>query len=224
MLEWTLLEDAEAVARAASRRVQQAAHTAIRRHGFFRLVLAGGGTPKLAYQLLAESDSQWQYWHLYFGDERCLPPGHPERNSRMVYESLSGKVPIPAAQVHPIRAELGAEAAASEYQGLLQAALPFQMVLLGLGEDGHTASLFPGQQHQSDELALPVHDAPKPPPDRVSLSARALADTENLLFLVTGEGKRDAVRRWRANEPLPANTIITGGRAGVLIDRAAWPE
>lgn len=224
MLEWTLLKDAEAVAKAASERIHQAADKAIRQHGFFRLVLAGGGTPKLAYQLLAGSDSQWQYWHLYFGDERCLPTNHSDRNSQMVYRSLSGQVSIPAAQVHPIRAELGAEAAASDYQSLLQGALPFQMVLLGLGEDGHTASLFPGQQHPGDELALPVHDAPKPPPDRVSLSAKALADTENLLFLVTGEGKRDAVRRWRASEPIPANTITTKGRAEVLIDQAAWPE
>ena len=98
------------------------------------------------------------------------------------------------------------------------------MVLLGLGEDGHTASLFPGHQHSSDDLAVPVHDAPKPPPDRVSLSAKALADTENLLFLVTGEGKRDAVRRWRANESIPANGVQAKGRAEVLIDRAAWPE
>jgi len=224
MLEWTLFKDAEAVARAAFERIQQAANKAIRQHGFFRLVLAGGGTPKLAYQLLAGSDNQWQHWQLYFGDERCLPADHPDRNSRMVHQSLSGQVPIPKAQVHPIPAELGAEAAASDYQSLLQAALPFQMVLLGLGEDGHTASLFPGQQHPADELVLPVHHAPKPPRDRVSLSARALADTENLLFLVTGGGKRDAVRRWRANEPIPANTITTRGRAEVLIDQAAWPE
>jgi len=224
MLEWTLLEDAEAVARAASERIRDAADTAIRQHGFFRLVLAGGGTPKLAYQLLANSDSQWQYWHLYFGDERCQPVDHPERNSRMVHESFSGQVPIPAAQIHPIRAEIGAEAGAREYQTLLQDALPFQMVLLGLGEDGHTASLFPGHQHPGDDLAVPVHDAPKPPPDRVSLSAKALADTENLLFLVTGEGKREAVRRWRANENIPANGILAKGKAEVLIDKAAWPE
>ena len=224
MLEWTLFKDAEAVAKAASERIQQAADKAIRQHGFFRLVLAGGGTPKLAYQLLASSDSQWQRWHLYFGDERCLPADHPDRNSEMVHHSLSGQVPIPSAQVHPIPTELGAEAAAGDYRQLLQAALPFQMVLLGLGEDGHTASLFPGQQHPGDALVLPVHNAPKPPPDRVSLSAGALADTENLLFLVTGGGKRDAVRRWRANEPIPANTIATEGRAEVLIDQAAWPE
>ncbi len=223
MIEWTLLKDAEAVAQAASERIQHAADTAIQQHGCFRLVLAGGSTPKRAYELLASSDSQWQYWHLYFGDERCLPVEHPDRNSRMVHDSLSGKVPIPAAQIHPIRAELGAEAAARDYQKLLQGALPFQMVLLGLGEDGHTASLFPGQQHLTDELTVPVHDAPKPPPDRVSLSAKALADTENLLFLVTGEGKRDAVRRWRANESIPANTISTKGRVEVLIDQAAWP-
>lgn len=223
MLEWTLLEDAEAVARAAAERIRDAADTAIRQQGLFRLVLAGGGTPKLAYQLLAGSDCQWQYWHLYFGDERCLPAGHPERNSQMVYASLSGQVPIPAAQVHPIPAESGAEAGARDYHALLRDALPFQMVLLGLGEDGHTASLFPGHQHLSDDLVVPVHHAPKPPPDRVSLSAKALADTDNLLFLVTGEGKRDAVRRWRANESIPVNGIQTKGRAEVLIDRAAWP-
>ena len=224
MLEWTRLEDAAAVAETASERIQQAAARAIRQHGFFRLVLAGGSTPKLAYQLLARSDSQWQYWHLYFGDERCLPAGHPDRNSRMVHTSLSGQVPIPVAQVHPIPAELGAEAAAGDYRRLLRGVLPFQMVLLGLGEDGHTASLFPGHQHPRDELVVPVHDAPKPPPDRVSLSASALADTENLLFLVTGAGKRDAVMRWRGNEAIPANLIRTRGRAEVLIDQAAWPE
>jgi 6-phosphogluconolactonase len=224
MPEWTVFKDAEAVAQAASERIQRAADAAIRQHGFFRLVVAGGGTPKLAYKLLASSDSQWQYWHLYFGDERCLPAGHPDRNSQMVHDSLSGQVPIPAAQIHPIRAESGAGAAARDYQALLQDVRPFQMVLLGLGEDGHTASLFPGQEHLTDELAVPVHDAPKPPSDRVSLSAKALGDTENLLFLVTGEGKRDAVRRWRANDSIPANTITTRGRAEVLIDQEAWTE
>ena len=224
MPDWTLLEDAQAVAQAASERIRRAAIAAIREHGCFRLVLAGGSTPGLAYQLLAGSDCQWRYWHLYFGDERCLPVNHPERNSRMARDSLSGLVPIPPAQVHPIRAELGAEAAARDYQELLQDALPFHMVLLGLGEDGHTASLFPGHEHPADELVVPVHNAPKPPPDRVSLGARALADTDNLLFLVTGEGKRNAVRRWRGGEPIPANTISTGGRTEVLIDKAAWPE
>ena len=147
MPDWTLLEDAQAVARAASERIQTAAAIAIREHGNFRLVLAGGSTPALAYQLLASSASQWRYWHLYFGDERCQPVGHPDRNSRMVHHSLSGQVPIPPAQVHPIRAELGAETAARDYQELLETVLPFHMVLLGLGQDGHTASLFPGREY-----------------------------------------------------------------------------
>lgn len=224
MPDWVLFKDSQAVAQAASERIQQAADAAIREHGLFRLVLAGGCTPNLAYQLLAGSDSQWRYWHLYFGDERCLPESHPDRNSRMAHDTLSGQVPIPPTQVHPIRAELGAEAAAADYQVLLQGTLPFHMVLLGLGEDGHTASLFPGQQHPADALVVPVHDAPKPPPDRVSLSAKALADTENLVFLVTGSGKRNAVRRWLENASIPANTVSTRGRTEILIDQAAWPE
>lgn len=224
MIEWTLLKDAGAVAGAASRCIQEAADAAIEQDGCFRLVLAGGSTPKLAYRLLATTDSQWQHWQLYFGDERCLPADHLERNSRMVHDSLTGQVPIPEEQVFPIHGELGAEAAARDYQALLQNALPFHMVLLGLGEDGHTASLFPGQKHPAQALVVPVHDAPKPPSDRVSLSASTLAETDNLLFLVTGEGKREAVKRWRRNEDIPVNTISSKGRVEVLIDRSAWPE
>jgi len=224
MIEWTLLKDADAVAQAASRHIQEVADVAIQRDGCFRLVLAGGSTPRLAYQLLASSESQWQNWHLYFGDERCLPANHPDRNSYMVHASLTGRVPIPAEQVHPIHGELGAETAARDYHVLLEDALPFHLVLLGLGEDGHTASLFPGQKHPAHELAVPVHDAPKPPSDRVSLSAQTLAETENLLFLVTGQGKREAVKRWRENESIPVNTISSKGRVEVLVDQSAWPE
>ena len=224
MIEWTLLKDAAAVAQTASRSIQEAADAAIQQYGCFRLVLAGGSTPELAYRLLSNSDAQWQYWHLYFGDERCLAADHPERNSRMVHDSLSGQVPIPENQVHPMHAELGAELAARSYEGILQDALPFHMVLLGLGEDGHTASLFPGQEHPGHELVVPVHNAPKPPSDRVSLTAAALSDTDNLLFLVTGESKREAVRRWRDNAAIPVNGISAKERIEVLIDQAAWPE
>ncbi len=142
----------------------------------------------------------------------------------MAHDSLSGKVPVPASQIHPIRAELGAEQAAGDYGRLLKNTAPFHMVLLGLGEDGHTASLFPGQQHPEDRLVVPVHNAPKPPPDRVSLTPKALGNTQNLLFLVSGRGKREAVKAWRDHQPIPASTIATRGRAEVLIDRAAWSE
>lgn len=222
-MDWTLLEDAESVAQTTCQRIIDAAREAIDQRGQFSLVLAGGRTPARAYELLAQQESDWEHWHLYFGDERCLPADHPERNSLMVTQSLSIKVPIPAAQVHPIPAELGAEQAAARYTEELKAVLPFDLVLLGLGEDGHTASLFPGQNHPEGPTVLPVHNAPKPPPDRVSLSAAILGNCRQLIFVVTGTGKQLAVHRWRQGEDLPASRIIPAGRGEILIDRAALP-
>lgn len=222
-MNWTLLEDAESVAQTTCQRIIDAAREAIAQRGRFSLVLAGGRTPQRSYELLAQQESDWSHWQLYFGDERCLPADHTERNSLMVTQSLSSKVPIPADQIHSIPAELGAERAAERYAEELKAALPFDLVLLGLGEDGHTASLFPGHIHPAGPLVVPVHNAPKPPPDRVSLSAATLGNCRQLIFVVTGTGKQLAVRRWRQGEDLPASRITPSGRREILIDRAALP-
>ncbi|MEA3275536.1 MAG: 6-phosphogluconolactonase, partial [Pseudomonadota bacterium] len=123
--------------------------------------------------------------------------------------------------IHPIQAEQGAEAAAQAYTAQVQAATPFDMVLLGMGEDGHTASLFPGQQHPAEEPVHAVHHAPKPPPDRVSLSQRVLSDARQVLILVTGSGKRDAVKAWKAGDTLPVASIRAHTGVDVLIDRNA---
>ncbi|MCG6863347.1 MAG: 6-phosphogluconolactonase, partial [Chromatiaceae bacterium] len=162
-------------------------------------------------------------WQVYFGDERCLPSDHADRNSRAAALAWLDRVPIPAANIHPIPAELGAEAGAAAYEPLVGTAMPFDLVILGMGEDGHTASLFPGQIHQVPDLVLPVHGAPKPPPDRVSLSAGALSNALEILILVTGAGKRRAVAAWKAGEPLPVASV--GGSTGVdvLIDQDAYP-
>jgi 6-phosphogluconolactonase len=223
-MEWIVLEDSESVAQRARDEILAIAASAISTRGRFSIVLAGGTTPERAYALLANSESDWAHWHVYLGDERCLPVGDHERNSIMASRTLTAIVPIPAAQVHPIPAEYGAEEAALLYENELAPVLPFDLVLLGMGEDGHTASLFPGQVHDPKRLVLPVHNAPKPPPDRVSLSPRALAACRELLFLVTGAGKKEAVRRWRSGEALPIAGIRSAGRGRILIDRAALPE
>ena len=220
--ERTVLPNPTAVAELAVGCIGRAAETAIATRGAFHLVLAGGSTPELTYQLLAKEDQQWQYWHLYFGDERCLPIEHPARNSRMVFDSLIANTGIPDAQIHPIQTELGAELAAEKYQQLLLPNMPFDMVLLGMGEDGHTASLFPAHEVAMDRWVIAVHDAPKPPADRVSLTPKALGDSRALLFLVTGENKQDAIRRWRNGETLPVNSISTKGEVKLLVDQAAW--
>ena len=218
---WHVFDDAAAVAVQAAQRILHAASEAIDERGLFRIVLAGGRTPEAAYRLLLDADTDWSRWEVYFGDERCLPVDDAQRNSLMAARALLDSVAVPAANIHPIPAELGAEAAARDYEPLVRAALPFDLVLLGIGEDGHTASLFPGQRHPAEQLTHAVHNAPKPPPDRVSLSARALSEARAVLVLVTGEGKRAAVQGWRSGEQLPIAAIGGTATIDVLLDKAA---
>jgi len=220
---WQFFDDPAAVAAEAARRILTAARTASAARGVFRLVLAGGGTPLRTYRLLAQAPADWSAWHIYYGDERCLPPDHQDRNSRAAALAWLDRVALPRGNVHPIPAELGAEAAALAYEPLVEAALPFDLVLLGMGEDGHTASLFPGHDHPPRALVVPVLAAPKPPPERVSLGAAALSAAREVLFLVTGGGKRDAVAAWRRGDALPAAGIGARGGVDVLLDRDAAP-
>ena len=218
---WHVLNDPDAVATQAVQRILQAASRAITERGLFRIVLAGGRTPQAAYRLLVDAGTDWSCWEVYFGDERCLPADDAERNSHMAARALLDSVAVPAANIHPIPAEWGAEAAAREYEPVVRAALPFDLVLLGMGEDGHTASLFPGQQHPADQLVHAVHNAPKPPQDRVSLSAGALSDAREVLILVTGAGKQTAIQGWRGGEQLPVAAIGGSAQVDVLLDKAA---
>ncbi|KAA6187703.1 6-phosphogluconolactonase [Thiohalocapsa marina] len=221
-----LFEDAAAVAEAAAEWILEQARRAIAARGAFRIVLAGGTTPLMAYRRLAQAQSaDWSAWHVYHGDERCLPADDAERNSRAADQAWLGRVSIPPRQIHVIPAELGPEAAALDYQQPVAAALPFDLVLLGMGEDGHTASLFPDRPlpsaEQEDTLVMPVQDAPKPPPERVSLTPRALCASREILLLITGAAKHAALVRWQAGESLPAACIARAGNTTVLLDRAA---
>lgn len=220
-IRFEILADADAVAEEAARAILTSAARALAARGSFRIVLAGGTTPLAAYRRLAGEDLGWGAWEVYFGDERCLPPDHAERNSRAAQTALLGLVPIPAGQVHTIPGELGPDLAAEAYARTIAPAVPFDLVLLGMGEDGHTASLFPGRAFRDDALVIPVREAPKPPPERVSLTPRALGDCREMLILVTGAGKRDALAAWRGGEALPVALAAEAGRAWVLVDRAA---
>lgn len=215
------LADAEAVAQEAARRILARAQGALTARGRFRLVLAGGSTPLAAYRLLARSCAEWSAWEVFFGDERCLPAEDPGRNSRATADVWLDQVAIPAAAVHPIAAEQGPGAAALAYAGLVSRAMPFDLVLLGMGEDGHTASLFPGRSIPADQLVIPVYDAPKPPSERVSLTPAAFRGAEEILVLITGASKRDALRRWRRGERLPVAEAAAVAATSVLVDAAA---
>lgn len=208
---------------AAAQAISLAAQQAIHQRGAFHIVLAGGATPRRVYELLREADADWAAWHVYFGDERCLPPDHAERNSRMAAMAWLNHVLIPASQIHPIPAEMGAEAAANRYMQKVDGIRLFDMVLLGLGEDGHTASLFPDHEWgttPNSPAAIAVHDAPKPPPDRVSLSAHRLGGTRQLMFLVTGAAKQQAVRDWRNGLAIPAAAITPANGVDVYLETA----
>jgi 6-phosphogluconolactonase len=218
---WEIFPDHSSLLDAALEIIRQCEATCGRT---FSIVLAGGHTPRALYRRLASEPMHWAKWRVYFGDERCLPPDHPHRNSRLAREALLERVPIAAEHIFTPPAELGPVAAASRYGAQLAGAGEFDLVLLGLGEDGHTASLFPGndaglEKDAADAIAI-LH-APKPPPERVSLSARRLSHARQVVFLVTGESKRDAVGRWCRGESLPAGAI--SGRQGttVLLDEAA---
>jgi 6-phosphogluconolactonase len=219
--------DAEALNHEAAVRILAAAQAAAAERGQFHLVLAGGNSPRGTYRILREADANWRRWHIWYGDERCLPNGAAERNSRLAGDIWLDHVPVPANQVHAIPAERGPVAAARAYAERLRGVGPFDLVLLGLGEDGHTASLFPGHDWGMGADApdvLAVHDAPKPPAQRVSLSAARLGRSHAVLFLVAGEGKRDALARWRAGDDLPAAAIHPEAGVDVLlVDASASP-
>jgi len=221
MIDWRVMEDSQAVAQAASKFILETAQRTIVQSGKFRIVLAGGHTPELTYRLLQAVPSDWSCWHIYYGDERCSEVG---RNSAMASQAWLNEVAIPATQIHPIPAHLGPHEGARRYDELLrgEGILPFDLVLLGMGEDGHTASLFPGHIHAQMELVHPVVNAPKPPPERISLSVQVLSRTHHLLFLITGANKHEAIVRWREGEKLPIAKISSLGSAVGLIDKAAW--
>lgn len=217
---WNWLENADQVAESACKEILAAAESAIAERGRFKLVLAGGTTPEKVYRLLAKSKSDWRNWWIYHGDERCLPADHPDRNSVMAAKAFLDLVPIPQNQRFDIPAELGPQQGALTYQRSVADALPFDLVILGMGEDGHTASLFPGHAHDPNELTHAVFNSPKPPPERVSVSAKALSNAGQILILVTGANKKDAVKQWCSDADLPILSI-SNDNITVMIDSDA---
>ncbi|HEY5682254.1 MAG TPA: 6-phosphogluconolactonase [Sulfuricaulis sp.] len=224
---WQVFPDGAALADQAAALILEAAREAIAARGVFYLVLAGGNTPKTAYERLCKVGAEWSKWQIYFGDERCVPPTSPERNDRMARRAWLDHVKIPAKNIHPIPAENGPDQGAQHYAKTVASVLEFDLVLLGLGEDGHTASLFPGRKDglgKKDPDAVPVLASPKPPPERVSLSAARLSRARRVLYLVGGESKRDAVKVWRAQADIPPRYITPTLGIDVYVDREAWPE
>jgi 6-phosphogluconolactonase len=220
-VEITVVADAEEAARLVAERLAEQARAG------GSVVLTGGSTPRRAYELAALAHPDWSGVELWWGDERCVPPDDEQSNFGMAKEALLDRLERWPKAVHRIRGELGRDSGANEYDRKLAGAGDFDLVLLGLGPDGHVASLFPDfptlEVTDHDAIGSPAgHD---PYVDRITLSLPRLCDTGELLFLVAGEDKADAVARALAGEPshdTPGSLARAAhGPTRAILDRAA---
>lgn len=231
-----VVPDGDALAHEAARRFSRQAREAVQFRGRFSVALSGGSTPEGTYRLLSQqpyrSQVPWDGVHLFWGDERCVPPGDEASNYRLASETLISHVPLPLDNVHRIRGEMVPEAAARAYRRELEAffcgPLPrFDLVLLGLGSDGHTAALFPSSDALSavaDPAVAVEAQYEDRPSRRVTLTLPAINAARRVLFLVSGEGKAEIVARvlGTSTGPLPAERVCpTAGELIWLLDEAA---
>ena len=190
------------------------------------VVLTGGESPGRAYELSAEREPNWSAASVWWGDERCVPPEDDRSNYKLARESLLDRLVVQPREVQRIRGELGAESAADEYDAKLQE-VQLGFVLLGLGPDGHTASLYPNQPTLEERLrrAIPAEAKLEPFVDRVTMTVPMLSSAPELMFIVAGEGKAEAVERAFAQPPdpgTPASLVRSrAGRTRLVADSAA---
>lgn len=234
----TIVDHAEAVARAAADAFVDCAREAVARRRTFTVALSGGSTPKRLYELLAADarlDARmWSHMHFFWGDERCVPPDHRDSNYHMTREAMLAHVPVPRLNQHRIEGEREPHVAAAGYEDTMQRALPervdglpvIDLVLLGLGTDGHTASLFPGTT-LLDERGRWVAAGwvPSVQAWRVTMTLPVLAAGRLVLGLAAGADKADAVARLLGppGEPMIPARMVTAAAAQArwILDRAA---
>jgi 6-phosphogluconolactonase len=221
----------------AAEYIVRIANESIALHGRFTIALTGGTTPGELYGLLGNepyrSQIDWQLGHVFWGDERCVPRNNPDSNFHLAHEVLLKKIAIPESQIHPMPADQpDREAASQAYTVEMQRAFrtsgtpSFDLIHLGMGPEGHTASLFPHQAslHEKQRLVMPV-SVPKPPPDRLTFTPPLLNAARNVLFLVTGSEKADALQAVIEGEyqpeEYPAQIVRpTNGEMVWMLDRA----
>ena len=217
----TVVEDAEEAARLVAERLAEQARTG------GSIVLTGGSTPRRAYEIAAELEPDWHKVELWWGDERCVPPDDERSNYAMAKAALLDRLEGAPASVHRMKGELGRADGAAEYERELADVGSFDIVLLGLGPDGHIASLFPNfpALDVTDRDVVDSDAGHEPFVDRISLTLPRLCNTQELLFLVTGKDKADAAARALAGEPshqTPGSLARAAqGITHAVLDRAA---
>jgi 6-phosphogluconolactonase len=223
-----VFDDAEGVARYAADTVAAAIAAARDEGRTLHVALAGGSTPQRAYELLAQVQGAWSHVHLWMGDERCVPEDDPQSNARMVRESLLSTERAEPPVLHTVQAPEVPEDAAWLYGLEVREHVPgaiFDIVLLGMGPDGHICSLFPGHPVLAVQRALvaPVRESPKPPPERVTLTLPVVRDARYTLLLTTGDEKRDSLSRALAGDTSIPLALLGDGLDEVACDRADAP-
>jgi 6-phosphogluconolactonase len=219
-VDLVVVADPEDAATRVARLLAEAAHAGD------HIVLAGGSTPRRAYELAAGLNGDWSRAEIWWGDERCVPPDDERSNFRLVEESLFSRLAQPPSAVHRIPVELAPEAAASAYDDELHE-VPLGLVLLGIGPDGHTASLFPASPALAvtDRLAVSAVPGLDPRVDRVTLTPRTLAVASHVVFLAVGAEKAGPVAlalSGKASAATPASLVRSRrGRTTAVVDRAA---
>jgi 6-phosphogluconolactonase len=242
MTRITTFADPEATAERAAVEIARTVESARELRGVAHLTLSGGSTPARTYELLASALDDWEGVEIWFADERCVPPEDAESNYRLAAETLLGPAAIDPTHVHRMDGELGPDEGARRYAEALRtgvasdraspssgsSALPvLDLIALGIGPDGHVASLFPGASTLDageQALCLGVHESPKPPPERITLSLAVLRAARRCLLLATGAGKADAIAA-ALGEPthhVPASLLVRE-RLTVIVDDAASP-
>jgi 6-phosphogluconolactonase len=246
MTDYTIYSDPDSLVQAAAQHIIALAASSIASHGRFSLVLAGGSTPRMLYERLAHPDYasqiEWASTHIFWGDERFVPPDHPDSNYRMAREALLRRVSLPPTNVHRMRGELEPSQAAANYNNLLADFFglpqqpdattqpPFDLVLLGMGADGHTASLFPHTSAvREQQRRVVAHYVEALGLWRLTLTPPAINAARNVLFFVSGASKaarlRAVLRGPVQPEVQPAQAIRpTHGTLVWLIDADAANE
>ncbi len=218
--QWHIHNDFTELSQAAADFIADKILQSIQQKNCCHIILPGGNTPALCLSLLELKPLPWEKIHWYLGDERCYPLGHTERNDVMLEKNLWSKLPV--SNSHPIPAELGPAVGASVYRKMINDIEQFDIAFLGMGEDGHTASLFPGNKALHDERSVvAVYNSPKAPDERVSMGMNTLKNALCRIVLASGEGKADIISQIQSGDALPINSI---GDIEWFVDKAAIRE
>jgi len=206
MHKWFVYKEFDDASKAAADFIANEIKTCIEENDVCHIALPGGNSPRQCLSFLADMKLPWQKVHWYLGDERCCPVGHEDRNDVMLDKYLWSK--IGDTNIHRIPTELGPEKAADEYREVISKVEQLDIAFLGLGEDGHTASLFPGNDALNDHrTVIPVFNSPKPPAERVSLSSDTLQKAGTRIVLTSTGTKALIIERIKEGEALPVNAI-----------------